>query len=219
MQYAGSQYAGSQYNGTGYSNGGSYANGGGYSGQQQSYGYPGQYYQQPPQPIQQQYSGQQQQQYGSTSYGGGNVPFPQPQPSPNNVPAVLQPPAPQQPVHRPPRSQTPHPTVSRRRAGSSTRKPIKSALKDPDRNRRNSANGPLLPVPSQRTRRYSSGAENRPRANSIVRQRTNSGSRADPGTRPHIRLCAMMPFMMALSFIPFFFLNLTRFIKTTFLCR
>lgn len=168
------QYAGSQYNGTAYSG-------------QQTYTYPGQYYQQPPQPIQQQYSGQQQQQYGSTPYAG-TVPFPQP--SPNPVPAVLQPPPPQQSAHRPARTHTPHPTVSRRRASSNaTRKPIKSALKDPDRNRMSSANGPLLSVPGPRTRRHSSGAENRPRMNSISRSRTNSSSRTDPGARAHIRLC------------------------------
>jgi hypothetical protein len=171
------QYAGSQYNGTGYS-----------GQQQQTYTYPGQYYQQPPQPqpIQQQYSGQQQQ-YGSTPYAG-TVPFPQP--SPNTVPAVLQPPAPQQPVHRPARTHTPHPSVSRRRASSNaTKRPIKSALKDPDRNRTSSVNGPLLSVPGPRTRRHSSGAENRPRMNSIVRSRTNSSSRTDPGTCAHIRVC------------------------------
>jgi hypothetical protein len=167
MQYAGSQYT---------------ANGAGYSGQQ-TYTYPGQYYQQPPQPIQHQYSGQQQQ-YGSTPYAG-TVPFPQP--SPNTVPAVL--PA-QQPVHRPQRTHTPHPTVSRRRANSNTtKKPIKSAMKDPERNRTSSVNGPLLSVNVPRTRRHSSGAENRPRVNSIARSRTNSNSRTDPGARAHIRLC------------------------------
>lgn len=172
------QYAGSQYNGAGYS-----------GQQQQTYTYPGQYYQQPPQPIQHQYSGQQQQQqqqqqYGSTPYAG-TVPFPQP--SPNPVPSVL---PPQQQVHRPARTQTPHPSVSRKRASSNaTKRPIKSALKDPDRNRTSSANGPLLSVPAPRTRRHSSGAENRPRMNSIARSRTNSSSRTDPGTRDHIHFC------------------------------
>jgi hypothetical protein len=189
------QYAGSQYNGAGYSG-------------QQPYSYPGQYYQQPPQPIQQQYSGQQQQ-YGSTPYAG-TVPFPQP--SPNPPPAALQPPAPQQPVHRPPRTQTPHPTVSRRRASSNnTKRPIKSALKDPDRNRTSSVNGPLLSVPGPRTRRHSSGAENRPRMSSIVRSRTNSSSRTDPGARAHIRLCRdafhdnanfLFPFFFSYAFLP-----------------
>ena len=167
------QYAGSQYNGTAYSG-------------QQTYQYPGQYYQQPPQPIQHQYSGQQQQQYGSTPYAG-TVPFPQP--SPNHVPAVLQPSAPQQPVLRPARTHTPHPSTRRRASSNATKRPIKSALKDPERNRTSSANGPLLSVPVPRTRRHSSGAENRPRMNSIVRSRTNSSSRTDPGTRAHIRLC------------------------------
>ena len=169
MQYAGSQY-----------------NGGSYSGQQ-TYNYPGQYYQQPPQPIQHQYSGQQQQ-YGSTPYAG-TVPFPQP--SPNPPPAVLQPSATQQSAHRPARTQTPHPSVSGRRRASSntTKRPIKSAMKDPDRNRMSSANGPLLSVPGPRTRRHSSGAENRPRMNSLARSRTNSSSRTDPGARAYIRLC------------------------------
>lgn len=194
------QYAGSQFNGGGYSGGG-----------QQTYPYAGQYYQQPPQPqpIQQQYSGQQP--YGSTPYAG-NIPFPQP--SPNPVPAVLQPSAPQQSVHRPARTQTPHPSVTRRRASSNTRKPIKSALKDPERNRTSSANGPLLSVPVSRTRRHSSGAENRPRMNSIARSRTNSSSRTDPGARAHIRLVPG-PFLIAI----FILLILCFFAKTTFFCR
>jgi hypothetical protein len=197
------QYAGSQYNGTGYSG-------------QQTYNYPGQYYQQPPQPIQQQYSGQQQQ-YGSTPYAG-TVPFPQP--SPNPVPAALQPPAPQQPVHRPPRTQTPHPSVTRRRASSNnTKRPIKSALKDPDRNRTSStANGPLLSVPGPRTRRHSSGTENRPRMSSIVRTRTNSSSRTDPGAHAHIRFCRGA-FHDNANFLSVFFLNLMLSAKTTFFCR
>src|SRR6266403_386582 len=202
MQYAGSQY-----------------NGGGYTGQQQ-YAYPatGQYYQQPAQPIQHQYSGQQgqqQQQYVSTPYAG-TVPFPQP--SPNPAPAVLQSSAPHQQGHRPPRTQTPHPSTSRRRAGSNTTKrPIKSALKDPDRNRMAYANDPLLSVPVPRTRRNSSGAENRPRMNSIARTRTNSSSRTDPGARAHKRLFAGMPFMITPIFVPFFYLMC--FVKTTFFCR
>lgn len=186
MQYAGSQY-----------------NGGGYSGQQAAYGYSGQYSQQQPQPIQQQYSGQQQQQYGSTPYAG-TVPFPQP--SPYHAPSVLQPSTSQQQGHRPPRTQTPHPGVSssRRRANSNTRKPIRSALKDPDRDRdrdrerarATSVNGPLLSVPGPRSRRHSGGAEPRPRMDSIVRTRTSSSSRTDPGTRPptYLFLSMITPF-------------------------
>jgi hypothetical protein len=172
MQYAGTQYTDA-----------------GYNGQQQAYGYGQQYYQQqqqqPPQPIQHQYSGQQQQ-YASTPYTG-NVPFPQP--SPYHAPSTLQPTTSQQPAHRPPRTQTPHPTVSSRRrvSSSNTKKPIRSALKDPDRSRVTSGNGPLLSVPTAtataRTRRQSGGPELRPRMNSISRTRTNSSSRTDPGAR------------------------------------
>jgi hypothetical protein len=194
------QYAGSQYNGAGYSN-------------QQSYNYPGQYYQQQPQPIQHQYSGQQQQ-FGSTPYAG-TVPFPQP--SPNPPPAVLQPSASQQGVHRPARTQTPHPSVTRRRASSNvTKRPIKSALKDPDRHRTTSASGPLLSVPAPRTRRHSGGTENRPRMSSIARSRTNSTARTDPGARAYIRLCRDAFSLITLFFI---FFNLMLFEKTTFFCR
>src|SRR5216683_1671002 len=167
MQYAGSQYAGAA----------------GYSGQQ-GYGYPGQYYQQQqqqPQPIQHQYSGQQQQ-YSATPYAG-SVPFPQP--SPYAAPSVLPPVASQQSAHRPQRTHTPHPTTTstRRRTGSaSTRKPLRSALKDPERTRSSSINGNHLSASASRTRRQSGGPEARPRVDSIARTRTNSSSRVDPGT-------------------------------------
>jgi len=204
------QYAGSQYNG-----------GAGYSTQpQQGYGYPGQYYQQQPQPIQQQYSGQQQQ-YSATPHVG-TVPFPQP--SPYAAPATLQPVASQQSTHRPPRTQTPHPsTSSRRRTGSATRKPLRSAMKDPERSRSTPANGNHLSVAgSQRTRRQSGGPELRPRMDSIIsRTRTNSSSRVDPGTLLSLPRC---PFMTALTFLvpyQFFFpFSYTlSIIKTTFSCQ
>ena len=205
------QYAGSQYNG-----------GAGYS-TQQGYGYPGQYYQQQPQPIQHQYSGQQQQ-YSATPYAG-TVPFPQP--SPYAAPATLQPVASQQSTHRPPRTQTPHPsTSSRRRAGSATRKPLRSAMKDAERSRSTSANGNHLSVAgSQRTRRQSGGPELRPRMDSIIsRTRTNSSSRVDPGTLTPLLSNAEMPFHDSANFsrtVPIFFpFSYTlSIIKTTFSCR
>jgi hypothetical protein len=205
------QYAGSQYNG-----------GAGYS-TQQGYGYSGQYYQQQqPQPIQQQYSGQQQQ-YSATPYVG-TVPFPQP--SPYAAPTTLQPVASQQSTHRPPRTQTPHPsTSSRRRTGSATRKPLRSAMKDPERSRSSSTNGNHLSVTgSQRTRRQSGGPELRPRMDSMIsRTRTNSSSRVDPGTLTSTSLVAEMPFHDGANFLvpcqSFFFSFLVHFIKTTFSCR
>ena len=213
MQYAGSQYTGA-----------------GYAGQQPGYGYTGQYQQQPqpPQPMQHQFSGQQQQQYGSTPYNAP-VPFP----SPHYAPSTLQPVIPQQPTHRPAREQTPHPSMSRRRVSSSTR-PVRSAMKDRDRDRdrdrerdrdrdrertrTTSANGPLLSVPTPRTRRTSGGPETRPRVNSMARTRTNSSSRSDPGTRPPHISPPVMPLMITL-FSDYFKIFLMRFIKTTFFCR
>ena len=168
MQYAGSQYGG-----------GGGAGGAGYSGQQQGYGYPGQYYQQQPQPIQQQYSGQQPQQYSGTPYAG-TIPFPQP--SPYAAPSVLQPVSSQQSAHRPPRTQTPHPNTRRHSSSANTRRPLRSAMKDPERSRSNSTNGHHLSAPVSRTRRQSGGPESRPRVDSISRTRTNSSSRAEPGT-------------------------------------
>ncbi|KAH9958765.1 hypothetical protein BC827DRAFT_550205 [Russula dissimulans] len=83
------------------------------------------YYQRQPQPIQRKSSGQQQQ-YVSTPYTA-NVPSLQP--SPYAAPAVLQPAPPQQSVHRPPRTQTPHQGADvRRRASFSGEKPLRSAM-------------------------------------------------------------------------------------------
>jgi len=181
------QYAGSQYGGGGYNN-----------SQQQSYGY-GQYYQQPPQPIQQQYSGQQQQQqqYASTPFTA-NIPFPQP--SPYAAPATLQPAPPQQPAHRPPRTQTPHPgaSLNRKRASSNGQKPLRSAMKDPERSRSTiAANGTSTTL---RQRRQSAGTELRPRMDSIARTRTNSSTRVDPD---HIFLSINPPNGLELSNLAF----------------
>jgi hypothetical protein len=185
MQYAGSQYGGGA--------------GAGYSGQQ-GYGYPGQYYQQHPQPIQQQYSGQQQQ-YSGTPYVG-TVPFPQP--SPYAAPSVLQPVASQQSTHHPQRTQTPHPNTRRHSSSAHARRPLRSAMKDPERSRSNSASGHHLSTPVSRTRRQSGGTEIRPRMDSISRTRTNSSSRVDPGTLNPTSLLAEMPFHdSALSFLLF----------------
>ena len=86
----------------------------------------------------------------------GDEPVPRPRPQtrvpvqhlqerPNHVPAVFQHLAPQQPVHRPTRTQTPHRSASRRHASNVTRRPIKSALKDPDRNRTAASQHPVHP--------------------------------------------------------------------------
>ncbi|KAI0003695.1 hypothetical protein BJV74DRAFT_793335 [Russula compacta] len=179
MQYAGSQYGGTNYAG------------------QQAYGYPGQHYQQQPQPIQQQYSGQQQQ-YASTPYPG-TIPFPQP--SPYTAPSVLQPATSQQSTHRPSRTQTPHPGVSRRRASSgTTKKPLRSALKDPERSRSTSVNGHANGTPIPRTRRQSGGPETRPRMDSLLRTRTNSSSRVEPD---HVFMSINPPNGLELSNIAF----------------
>ena len=182
------QYAGSQYNG-----------GAGYS-TQQGYGYPGQYYQQQPPPIQHQYSGQQQQ-YSATPYVG-TVPFPQP--SPYAAPGALQPVASQQSTHRPPRTQTPHPSgSSRRRTGSATRKSLRPSMKDPERSRSTSTNGNHLSVTGsqQRTRRQSGGPELRPRMDSIIsRKRTNSSLRMEPGMLTPLLSLPRCLFMTALTF-------------------
>src|ERR1700677_5105735 len=108
------QYAGSQYNGSGYAS-------------QPSYGHPGQYYQHQPPQIQHQYSGQQQQYAASTPYNG-SVPFPPP--SPYAAPPTLQSAPSQPPLHRPPRTQTPHPHRRHTTTGAATTaRPLRSAIK------------------------------------------------------------------------------------------
>jgi hypothetical protein len=190
------QRAGSQYGATSY------------PAQQQQYAYPnGQYYQQQPQPMQHQYSGQQQQ-YVSTPYVG-NVPFPQP--SPYSAPPPLQA-APSQPpsVRHVPRAQTPHPRTRRHTNSGASKhgraRPLRPAIKNVDRTRSTSANvSNSLTVPILRTRSHSGTAENRPRTSTISRTRTNSGVRADPGMHPY-------------TFITTFFSSL-QLVKITFSCR
>ncbi|KAI0308223.1 hypothetical protein B0F90DRAFT_1681131 [Multifurca ochricompacta] len=181
-------YAGNQYNGAA-----------GYAAQH-TYGYPGQYYSQQPQPIQHQYSGQQQQ-YASTPYAG-TVPFPQP--SPYTSPPALQPVQSQPPTHRPPRTQTPHPHRRHTSSGATNNghaKPLRSAIKKAERSHSTSANG-VNPVSASlsRTRTHSGAAENRPRLNSISRTRTNSSSRVDPD---HVFLSINPPNGLELSNLAF----------------
>src|SRR6266702_2910189 len=198
------QYAGSQYNGAGYSS-------------QHSYGFPGQYYQHQPQPIQHQYSGQQQQQYASTPYAG-TVPFPQP--SPYTAPSALQSAPSQPPVHRPPRTQTPHPHRRHTTTGAATTaRPLRPAIKKKvQRISSASANGGTLPVATSlsRTRTHSGAAEPQ-RLHSIARTRTNSSSRVDPGAHAPKPLFSITSSrrrsFFSLSSVPFFS------IKTTFSCR
>jgi hypothetical protein len=194
------QYAGSQFNGSGYAS-------------QPSYGH-GQYYQHQPTAIQHQYSGQQQQQYASTPYAG-TVPFPQP--SPYSAPPPLQSAPSQPPVHRPPRTQTPHPHRRHTTSGPATSaRPLRPAIKKkPQRISSVSANGTIpAPAPLSRTRTHShSGAIEQPqsRMHSIVRTRTNSSSRVDPGAHALIPL-----FSITSSRRRFFFFGSP--IKTTFSC-
>ena len=167
------QYAGSQFNGSGYAS-------------QPSYGHPGQYYQHQPPPIQHQYSGQQQQ-FASTPYAG-SVPFPPP--SPYSTAPPLQSAPSQPPVHRPPRTQTPHPHRRHTTTGTaSTARPLRPAIKKKVQRASSASvtNGTVpapAPAPLPRTRTHShSGAVEQPqsRMHSMVRTRTNSSSRVDPG--------------------------------------
>ncbi|KAI0275082.1 hypothetical protein BC834DRAFT_1037657 [Gloeopeniophorella convolvens] len=200
------QYNGGQYNGAAYA-------------AQPAYAYSGQYYQQQPQPIQHQYSGQQQQQqqYVSTPYAG-NVPFPQP--SPYTAPPALQQAPSQPPTHRPPRTQTPHPHRRHTTTGGSKHghsKPLRSAMRHPERsssstaaaaNAAAAAAATLSPNPVAapnllRARTHSGAAaavENRSRLNSISRTRTNSSSRVDPD---HIFLSVNAPNELEVSNLVF----------------
>lgn len=167
------QYAGSQYNGAGYASQPSYG------------GHPGQYHQHQPPQIQHQYSGQQQQ-HVSTPYNG-SVPFPPP--SPYVVPPTLYS-APAQPaaVHRPPRTQTPHPHRRHTTAGAvANARPLRPAIKKKvHRTSSASANGIApAPAPLLRTRTHSGAVEPQSRMHSIHRTRTNSSSRVDPGAHTH----------------------------------
>ena len=195
------QYAGSQYNGAGYAS-------------QPSHGFPGQYYQNQPQPIQHQYSGQQQQ-YVSTPYAG-TVPFPQP--SSYDAPSIIHAAPSQPPVHRPPRTQTPHP--HRRHTttgtGSGSARPLRPAIKKKQRISSLSANGTVpVAAPILRTRTQSGAAEPQSRIHSIIRTRTNSSSRVDPGAHTANPLFPLHLLTAAsLLFCPLLFFS----IQTTFSC-
>lgn len=180
------QYASSQFNGSNYAN-------------QHSYQYPGQYYQQQPQPIQHQYSGQQQQYAASTPYTA-TVPFPQP--SPYATPSALQSAPSQPPVHRPPRTQTPHPQRRHTTAAtvSTPRPPLRPAIKKKGhRTSSASANGTLPVATSLSRTRTHSGVEAQ-RLHPIARTRTNSSSRVDPD---HVFLSINPPNGLELSNLAF----------------
>lgn len=164
------QYAGSQYNGAGYASQPSYG------------GHSGQYHQHQPQQIQHQYSGQ----HVSTPYNG-SVPFPQP--SPYVVPPTLHSTPSQAPaVHRPPRTQTPHPHRRHTTTGAVTNaRPLRPAIKKKvHRTSSASANGIVpAPAPLLRQRTHSGAVEPQARMHSIHRTRTNSSVRVDPGAYTH----------------------------------